>query len=315
MKTDYKKILVLPICLLFGASALSACAAASTSQEDETELGASTQEETNTEEPAALYFIDYAEEDEDIITLTLKVYLLEGTFAPDFDAERIVFGKDLSNAYDIKVSEMDENQSEAEICLSLSKADLDLENSDLHASMILKAGAVKDEDGQNMQDLLLEQDLIYASSDTKAAAPVTAQYLPDSKTLVYRFSGSDLAVSTMDLYDNVMSGYLHSGNMHQLIRYIVLDFTNAKENTRDTSYILEAFTLTLRQQYNMEAIVLNGANTGTYTYRYLKSRKSKYGDDRIQYLAGDTFSLDFSSNSLYEDIQNLVNAGVLKSDE
>jgi hypothetical protein len=312
MEREYKKLLALPLCALLGISALSACSAANTSQEDETETIADTQEETSAEEPLALYFIDYADEEEDAITLNLKVYLAEGTFSPDFDADMIAFGNDLAGAYGIKVNDINEDKNIAQIWLCLDKSDLDLENLDLNASLTLKAGAVKNEDGQDMQELVFEQDLIYGS-DTKSSSPVSAQYLPDSKTLVYRFEGDVTGVSTLNVYDNVMDSYLHSGNMHQLISYFILDFTNATQ-TNDTANVLAALTLTLRQQYNMYVSILNGANTGEYTYHSLKNRKSTYGDDRIQYLAGDTSSINFTSSSLYEDIQNLLSAGTLKAD-
>jgi hypothetical protein len=296
-------------CTLF-----SGCSSSSNAKQDETEQASENEKETNTNTPVVLCSIDYGQKEDDVLILNLNVYVFSATFRPDFDADMIRFGNDLADAKDIQINKISDERSKAEISLRLDSSDLDLESLDLNASLSFASGALQDEEGTDVPDFVLEQELIYMPED-KGSDGVDVTYLPASKTLIYRFEGDHIPASLTKYYfDTIMENTAVTHDSHQVVSYLIFDFTKLKITSNEmimggpyTTQILRAI---LNDQTNAYGFVINAENIGPNTYQSLKSA----GNGRIQYIKGDISSLNFSSDSIYDDIQNLSDAGTLKTD-
>jgi hypothetical protein len=309
MKKEYKKFAALPISALLACTLISGCSINNEKTEaddDNTivETDAQTQEQNRELEaypvPAAFLYMDYAQEKDGILNLNLTLYCSEGSFSEDFGTDLLEFGGDLTDAYDIEISEMNEQRTKASLFLKIEQGSLDADSLNLEAALNVLSGAMINEDGIACEDRLVETKLTIRDED-KNLNKVGIYLYPDTNTMVYLFNESKIE------YGDIEYPYLDAQDLIDL-EYLIMDFT--KVTSIDSDAIIElqnVFGLS-----NPQLIAMNpGEDTDYYTD--LISAAGLYCPN-FQFVYGDNSLIDTKSKSVYNDLKNYISKGILEVD-
>jgi hypothetical protein len=303
-------IAMLTLSLLLSSTLLSGCSSSSTQTEntgsaDEVTEETGAAQTTAAIEPYGVYAISYAEKEGDTISMNVVLDVLHANISDDFDASLIEFGGDLADAYGIKVDTIDKENNEAEIWVSLDAADLDIDDLDLQTTLILKTGALRDEDGNVLEDVACEQELIYSDTEkTTSIENATYNYLKKSKTYVIRISGA--GVSSYDSITNPFTKTVIDNSVSNL----VYDFTNATSmsNWRPSVTALDMILLRQNHGNKLPAICLNLNSTDAYNYMKEIADEEHYN---LRFVYGDVSSLNFEDKDIYSKIEKMISNGQL----
>jgi hypothetical protein len=134
--------------------------------------------------------LDYAEEEDGNLILTVIAETFGGTFADTLSGEQISFDGDLEQAANIEVASVNEDKDEAEITLSIPKNDLDVENLNLTSRITFASGAILDDNQNALSEEVSAESLYVTEPEDKAAAPGDARVkISDGKYgLLFRVS-------------------------------------------------------------------------------------------------------------------------------
>jgi hypothetical protein len=161
MKRKINAFSALSLSVLLGCTLLAGCSSNSEDSQtaDEMLSDAIASTDTDSDEPTAYFYLDYAEKDDDGLKLAINLYVQNGTIVEDLDADQLEFGGDLADAIGVKINEVDTEENKAVIWLTLPDTSLETTNLDLDMVITIKSGAVKAADGQDTKDITLEQEI------------------------------------------------------------------------------------------------------------------------------------------------------------
>jgi hypothetical protein len=307
MKKDYKKFAALPISAFLACTLISGCSSSEKSEAEDdviVETDAQTQDENRELEaypvPAAFLYLDYAQEEDEILDLDLTLYCGGGTFSDEFNIDQLEFGGDLAGAYDIEISEMNEQRTKASLTLKIEKGSLDPDNLNLDVALNVLSGAMINEDEIACEDRLVETQLTIVDED-KNLNKVEIHLYPSTNTMLYVFNESKIE------YEDIERPFLDAQDLIS-VNYLIMDFTKVK--SMDNYAIKElqtVFGLSTPQ-----LLVLNpGDDTDFYTD--LNVAAGLYCPN-FQFVYGDNSLIDTKSKSVYNDLQNYIAKGKLEVD-
>lgn len=162
MKRKINAFSALSLSILLGCSILAGC---SSNSEDESQTAdkmladAIAQTDEDADGASAYFYLDYAEKEDDGLKLAINLFVENGEISEDFDADKLQFGDDLADAVGVKVNEVDTEENKAVIWLTLPDTSLDTKNLHLNMAITIKSGAIKDENGEDADDIILEQEI------------------------------------------------------------------------------------------------------------------------------------------------------------
>jgi hypothetical protein len=161
MKRKINAFSALSLSVLLGCTLLAGCSSNSEDSQtaDEMLSDAIASTDTDSDEPTAYFYLDYAEKDDDGLKLAINLYVQNGTIVEDLDADQLEFGGDLADAIGVKINEVDTEENKAVIWLTLPDTSLETTNLDLDMVITIKSGAVKVAEGQDAKDITLEQEI------------------------------------------------------------------------------------------------------------------------------------------------------------
>jgi hypothetical protein len=308
MKREYKNILALPMSVLLGISALSGCSSSGTStqnsaEEEETVQETSVSSKSQILEPAADYYIEYAEKEDNTLSLNIVLCLVYGSFSDDFDADMIEFGGDLAEAAGIKVDTIDKELNTAEIWVSLENTDLDVDDLSLQSTLSLKEGAVLNADDEACDELVFDKDLTFSDADRSETSNLTEYWFKKTGTYVVR-------VKNEGVYGwNIISDACYETTKLESVSYIVLDLSQTTNLVDDLSEINAVHLLLLPRKFTPTCVVINAND---YITQKLQEYKEYYPEAKVQLVYGDVSSLNFNNKNVYSSIQSMIKSGKLK---
>jgi hypothetical protein len=296
-------------CLLFSTVFTGCSSSTQTETENEQEEVASesVQEESIYYEPDVVYGIDYAQANEDELSISLLVYLINGSFVEDFTSEQIAFGSDLANAQNIEIVEIDAQRQKAEISFTLDNTDLDPADLDFNAKLTFKEGSILDELNVPASDLEFEQELTYSDTE-RSANTLETTYFSDTKTIVYRINkeGPEDIFGFIDFYEGIIRG---SRSYHYDISYFIFDFSNANSTLEDYFAVAMGARSVIESEYSAKTVVINLKDSNAFEEF---SDFKNYARLKIQFVSGNTSDLNFNDANIYSSIQKQVQSGKLK---
>jgi hypothetical protein len=307
MKRKYIKQGALSMSFLLAGTLLYGCSTSNTQSSLESKEN-STVQETDTSAPAAFYSIDYAQKEDDSLSISLLVYLQDGTLASDFNADQIQFGQDLSNAANIAIESVNSELNKAQISFTLENTNMDPSDLDLNAELIFKAGSILNESGEPQEDLAYEEELSFSDSN-KANAPVEAVYYKDTKTLVFKISsqGPSSEDELIDSFENLVVS--KEDNYESNLR-VIFDFSNASQN-QTNPYASMLGILDIMADSRCQTLIVNMPNNRAY--QNLQDQKSRSATlYTYRFVSGDGSKIDYTKSSVYDDIEKLISNGSLK---
>jgi hypothetical protein len=291
MKKNQKRYVPALMAFSLACSVLSGCQSASQNQREET------QEESvqvSDSMPAALAYLDYAQEEDGNILLSVSVLLVgDASFGPDFDVDAISFDGDLENATDIKLQEIDDENRLANIWIYIEQNDLDVEDLNLRTNVSVRADALQDASGNALQtDITLPARLLSEQIEKGADSSIYSVY-PDENTLVFRLKGENSSGAEMiDAYEDAIM----ESESHEIER-VVIDFSDCKSMRTNAAYVLTQ----LIETSEPNVYIINANETSDY-FEIL----SAANNENISFVQGDASSLDLSSASAYSAIESAI---------
>jgi hypothetical protein len=292
-----KRVSALAFCILLGSSILSGCSA-STTTETESEIEDAAEQESTAITPAAFAGINYASQNDTGIELELSIYLANSTFSDSFSVDQLVFGQDLENASGVELLSINDENDTAQIQLSLENTDLDAEDLDLQASLVLPSGSIVDLDGNEADELSLEQELVY--NDADRGSGYTSTSFGNTDTVVYT-----LRSGIVDITDFMMPAYnlweQDSSNLK-----LIFDFSRSYNLSSDTIYGINLMIARLHP-----SIIFVNVNSSSYRQLLQAAQQSS---KTVQFVSGTNSLINYSSASVYDDIQSLIKSGKLTLD-
>jgi hypothetical protein len=232
--------------------------------------------------------------------LELSIYLANSTFSDSFSADQLIFGQDLENASGVELLSINDENDTAQIQLSLDTADLDPQDLDLQAALTLPSGSIVDLDGNETDELSLEQELVY--NDTERSSGYTSTTFDTTDTVVYT-----LRSGVTDITDFMMPAYnLWEQDASNL--KVIFDFSRSYNLSSDTVYGIYLMVARLHP-----AIIFVNANTSSSNYRQLLQAANE-STKTVQFVSGTNSLINYSSASVYDDIQSLIKSGKLTLD-
>jgi hypothetical protein len=307
MKRKYIKPGALSMSFLLACTLLSACSTSNTQNSSES-LENSTELETDTSAPAAFYYIDYAQKEDDNLSMSLLVYVRDGTFASDFNADQIQFGQDLSTASNITIESINAKQNKAQISFTLENTDLDPSDLDLNAELVFKAGSILNESSEAQEDLIYEEELCFNDSD-KANEPVKATYYKDTKTLVFQISGQGPS-SEDELIDSFENLVVSKEENYESNLRVIFDYSNASQD-QTNPYASMMGIMDIMADSRCQTLIVNMPNNRAY--QILQDQKSRSATRyTYRFISGDGSKIDYSKSSVYDDIEKMISSGSFK---
>jgi hypothetical protein len=292
-----KRICALPLCALLALSLFSGCST-QTSTETENTTSDAAKTESTAAAPTAFLGINYAQVNDTGVDLELSIYLANGRFLDTFSADQISFGQDFESASDIELVDISDENDTAQIQLTLENRDVDPQDLNLQASLSLPAGAVVDLDGNEIDDLNLEQELVY--NDAERSSGYTSTTFANTDTVVYT-----LRSGVTDITDFMMPAYnLWEQDASNL--KLIFDFSRSYNLSSDTIYGINLMIARLHP-----SIIFINANSSSYRQLLQAANASS---KTVQFVSGTNSFINYSSASVYDDIQSLINSGKLTLD-
>jgi hypothetical protein len=292
-----KRICALPLCALLALSLFSGCST-QTSTETENTTSDAAKTESTAAAPTAFLGINYAQVNDTGVDLELSIYLANGRFLDTFSADQISFGQDFESASDIELVDISDENDTAQIQLTLENTDVDPQDLNLQASLSLPAGAVVDLDGNEIDDLNLEQELVY--NDAERSSGYTSTTFANTDTVVYT-----LRSGVTDITDFMMPAYnLWEQDASNL--KLIFDFSRSYNLSSDTIYGINLMIARLHP-----SIIFINANSSSYRQLLQAANASS---KTVQFVSGTNSFINYSSASVYDDIQSLINSGKLTLD-
>jgi hypothetical protein len=280
-------------------SLFSGCQSADKSQSDDPQ---DTQEENvqvADSMPAALAYLDYAQQEDGNILLSVSVLLIgDAYFGSDFNADAISFDGDLENAQGIKVQEIDDENRLANIWMSIEQGNLDVEDLNLSTNVQISANALQDAQGNALYaDITLPACLVSDQAQRASDSSIYSAY-PKENTLVFNLKGENISTAPMlDAYEETII----ESDTHK-VEYVVVDLSDCQSMRTNVAYVLAR----LLDNSNPQVYIVNGDETSDY-FEVL----SEAGNENISFIEGDTSSLDLSSASAYSVLESALTDGAL----
>jgi hypothetical protein len=314
MMKKQKSIANLALSFLLLSTVFTGCSNSTTESENEPEevISETVQDENTADEsiyyePNVVYGIEYAQSDDDSLSVSLLVYLINGSFAEDFNTQQITFQGDLANAQNIQIVDIDTQHQKAEISFTLDNTDLDPADLHFNAKLTFADGSILDELETPASNLEFEQELSF--SDTQRSSDTLETiYFSDTKTIVYRISKEGPAdfFAFLDFYEGIVSG---SRSYHYDISYFIFDFSNANSTLKDYLAVAMGAMNVIESEYNAKTVVINLKDKNAYEEF---SDLRDYAGFKIQLVSGNTSDLNFNDKNIYSSIQEQVQSGKLK---
>jgi hypothetical protein len=263
--------------------------------------------------PFLLCTIDYAQKEGDTLSLSLSVYLINGSFREDLNTSQIEFGGDLADAADVVIEESSTQSAAKEISFVLENSNLDPADLNLNASLLFKAGSILDEDGNAAQDLMYEHTLTFNDDEKFARENFESSYYPDTKTLVFKITGNGPAYGSMSLYTDYLelfSPYDGSYDAGADLSYIIFDFSDADSKLND-AYDLMATIFCIASDSQAKTYILNMDYQEELEEFYDASIYQTGNEANYAFYFGDTSKLSFKEKRIAADIDELLESGTL----
>jgi hypothetical protein len=308
MKRKNNLISSLSFSILLSSLLISGCSSSSTDTQNSSEADETTEETNETVQnaildPEAYYYIEYAEKEDDTLSLNILLGLRHGRFTDDFDVDKLEFGDDLATATAVKIDSIDQENNTAELYVTVQNSDLDIDDLSLQSTLCLKAGAIQNNNNEVCDTLVFNQELTFSDEDRESKDNLTQYWFKKTHTYVARIKNEGFNWST------TVPDACGIKSEQGVLTYVIFDLTQVT-SPYDTYVQSDAIQIILeRKGYAPTAVVINADN---YIYKDIQEYLEYYPEAKFQFVSGDVSGVNFNDKNIYSTIQKLIKSGKLK---